>query len=264
MSDEEVFKVTTLLSHIRKQNIDVKSIYSFENRIIFLCITYKDVGLDMFIYIPTKYNIQVEKSIGLPLYELSVDDVDSVKGDDSIFSNETVTTVVRKDRKEKSSSLLRFVPLIAEQPYKLIYIDSYYLVYIDRHNEIVSFILSSPPLSKGYYFTTDMEYFLKMSGLKIYNEVRQREKALCNTVYNKISTSMINNRATLVTLQQRLRDLNPDKTKVLHFNRLQKLDEMLSKNKNDRCVVLSNKIRSDNFTDMFDMEKCVHILNSLK
>ena len=79
MSDEEVFKVTTLLIHIRKQNIDVKSIYSFENRIIFLCITYKDIGLDMFIYVPTKYNIQVEKSIGLPLYELSVDDVDSVK-----------------------------------------------------------------------------------------------------------------------------------------------------------------------------------------
>ena len=70
MSDEEVFKVTTLLNHIRKQNIDVKSIYSFENRIIFLCITYKDIGLDMNVI----YNIgdAVNKiGFGLVIYSLS-------------------------------------------------------------------------------------------------------------------------------------------------------------------------------------------------
>jgi len=263
-SNEEVFKISSLLVHLKKQNIDIKSVFSFENRLVFIYITYRDIGLEMFVYIPSKYNIQTEKSIGLPSYELGIDDGDDNKSDDSIFINETVTTAVRKARKEKSSSLSRFVPLLAEQPYKLILVDDYYMVYIDRHNEVTSFILSSPPINKGYFFMTDMEYFLKTTGHKIYNEIRHREKALCDTVYNKINTSMIDNRATLVQLQQRLRDLNPERAKLMYNQRLQKIDTILSKGKNDSCVNLSNKIRGENFNNMFDMEKCVHILNSLK
>ncbi len=261
---EEVFKVSNLISHLKKQNINIKSAFSYENRLVFLCVTYSDIGLELFIYVPSKYNIQTEKSIGLPSYELAIDEGEETKGEDGIFINETVTTAVRKARKEKSSSLGRFVPLLAEQPYKMIYVDDYYMVYIDRHNEVSSFILSSPPINKGYFFTTDMEYFLKTTGHKIYNEIRHREKALCDTVYNKINVSMIDNRATLVQLQQRLRDLNPERAKLMYIQRLQKIDTILTKGKNESCVGLSNKIRSENFNNMFDMEKCVHILNSLK
>jgi hypothetical protein len=138
------------------------------------------------------------------------------------------------------------------------------MVYIDRHNEISSFILSSPPIVKGYFFVTDMEYFLKSSGQKIYNEVRHREKALCDTVYNKINISMIDNRATLVQLQQTFRELNAEKSKLIYLQRMQKIDSILSKGKNNDCVNMSNKLRNNNFKDMFDMEKFLYILNSLK
>ena len=138
--EEEVFKVSTLLNHLKKQNIDIRATFSYENRVVFLFISYRDLGLNMMIYVPSKYNIVAEKSIGLPSYELGIDE-DESKGEESIFINETVSTAVRKSRKEKTSSLLRFVPLLAEQPYKLMYIDDYYMVYIDRHNEVASFIL---------------------------------------------------------------------------------------------------------------------------
>lgn len=261
--EEEVFKVSTLLNHLRKQNIDIKAIYAYENRIVFLYISYRDIGLELLIYVPSKYNIQAEKSIGLPSYELALDD-DESKGEDSIFINETVSTAVRKARKEKTSSLLRFVPLLAEQPYKIVYVDDYYMIYIDRHNEVSSFILSSPPLYKGYFFMTDMEYFLKSTGHKIYNEIRHREKALSETVYNKINISMIDNRATLVQLQQQFREMNPEKSKLLYSQRVHKLDGILSRGKNPECVKITNKLRNENFENMFDMEKFVHILNSLK
>ena len=263
-TEEEVFRVSSLVNHLKKQNIDIKSVFSFESRVVFLYISYRDLGLEMFIYVPSKYNIQTEKSVGLPSYELAIDDDETMKSEDSIFINETVSTAVRKNRKEKSNSLNRFVPLLAEQPYKLSFVDDYFMVYIDRHNEVASFILSSPPIHKGYFFVTDMEYFLKSTGHKIYNEIRHREKALCDTVYNKINTSMIDNRATLVQLQQRLRDLNPDRAKLMYNQRLQKIDGLLMKGKNDSCVGLSNKLRSENFMNMFDMEKCVYILNNLK
>ena len=72
MSEEEVFKVSSLLSHIRKQNIEVKALFSFENRVVFLVCSYKDVGLELFVYIPSKYNITAEKSIGLPYMSLDL------------------------------------------------------------------------------------------------------------------------------------------------------------------------------------------------
>jgi hypothetical protein len=176
MSEEEVFKVSSLLSHIRKQNIEVKALFSFENRVVFLVCSYKDVGLELFVYIPSKYNITAEKSIGLPLYELGFDEEDSTRNNESIFINQTVSTAVRKEKKEKIMSLHRFIPLLAEQSYKLLYLDDYYMVFIDRHNEISNFILSSPPIMKGYYFLTDMEYFLKAgNGIKVWNEIKQRE-----------------------------------------------------------------------------------------
>jgi len=263
--EEEVFKVSSILNHLKKQNIEIKSIFAYENRVIFLFLSYKDVGLELFIYVPSKYNIQAEKSIGLPLYELAFDDIDTTKADDSIFVNATVSTAVRKDRKEKSSGFSRFIPLLSEQPYKLLYLDKYYMVYIDRHNEVASFILSSPPLMNGYYFVTDLDYFLKTgNGLKVSNEIRQCETALCNTVYTKINTSMIDNKATLVLLQQRLRDLNPLVAKQKYNTRMNKLDTILSKGKNDSVIKLFNDLRSDNFQVMFDMEKYVHILNTLK
>ncbi len=263
--EEEVFKVSSILSHLKKQNREIKSVFAYENRVVFLYLSYRDVGLELFIYIPSKYNIQAEKSIGLPLYELGFDDIDTTKTDDSIFVNTTVSTAVRKDRKEKSNSFSRFIPLLSEQPYKMLYIDKYYMVYIDRHNEVASFILSSPPLMLGYFFVTDLDYFLKTgSGVKVSNEIRQCEKALCDTVYTKINTRMIDNKATLVLLQNRLRDLNPLSTKQKYNERINKLDMILSKQKSEGAIKLFNQIRSENFSVMFDMEKYVHILNTLK
>lgn len=263
---EEVFKVSTLVSHLNKQNIQIKAVFAYENRVVFLFISYLHIGLECFIYVPSKYNIQAEKSIGMPLYELAFDESESSsRSEDSLFVNQTVTTTVRKDRKEKSNSMSRFIPLLAEQPYKMLYIDKYYMVYIDRHNEVASFIVSSPTIADGYYFTTDMEYFLKCgSASKIYGEIKQCEKALCNTVYSKINTSMIDNRATLVLLQQKLRELNPMVKNELYGKRVYKLDEVLAKGKNDSAIKLANKLRNDNFETMFDMEKWIYILNSLK
>jgi len=265
---EEVFKVSTLVSHLTRQNIKIKAVFAFENRVVFLFISYLSIGLECFIYVPSKYNIQAEKSIGMPLYELAFDDQDSSsihRGEDSLFINQTVTTTVRKDRKEKSNSMCRFVPLLAEQPYKMLYIDQYYMVYIDRHNEVSSFIVSSPTIANGYYFMTDMEYFLKAgNATKIYNEVKQCEKALCNTVYTKMNTSMIDNRATLVQLQQKLRELNPLMTKEMYMKRLQKIDDLCAKGPTDGVTKLGNKLRNDNFHMMFEMERWIYILNSLK
>lgn len=265
---EEVFKVATLVSHLNKQNIQIKAVFAYENRVVFLFISYIQFGLECFIYVPSKYNIQAEKSIGMPLYELAFDESDSSsssKSEDSLFVNPTVTTTVRKDRKEKSNSMSRFIPLLAEQPYKMLYIDKYYMVYIDRHNEVASFIVSSPTIANGYYFTTDMEYFLKAgSATKIYSDIKQCEKALCNTVYSKINTSMIDNRATLVRLQQKLRELNPIAKNDLYAKRVGKLDDLCSNGKHDSAIKLANTLRNENFDTMFDMEKWIYILNSLK
>jgi hypothetical protein len=267
MSGDETFKVSSLLNHLKKQNIDVKSIYAFEGKVVFLLLSYKDYGMEIFLYIPSKYNILAEKSIGLPLYEMGMDDdEESSNKNDSIFVSETISSAVRKDRKDKINSLSRFQPVLVEQPYKMLYLDSYYMVYIDRRNEIASFILSSPPLVKGYYFVTDMEYFLKAgSGSKIWNEIRLREKALCDTVYHKLKTTMIDNRATLALLQQKLRDLNPELTRQQFHLRMSKCEKLIQqKGSNEGLVNIMNQLRSDNFSQMMEMEKIIYILNHLR
>jgi hypothetical protein len=266
MSSEEVFKVSSLLNHLRRQNVDVKAIYAFENKVVFLLLSYREYGMELFLYIPSKYNVMAEKSIGLSLYEMSLDEDETLK-EDSIFVNETVISTVRKDRKDKINSLSRFQPVLADQSYKMLYVDSYFIVYIDRRNEIASFILSSPPLTKGYYFIIDMEYFLNAgSSVKIWNEIRMREKALCDTVYQKLKTTMIDNRATLALLQQKLRDLNPELARVQFHERMMKCEKLLqsSGGKNEKLIDLMNKIREDNFKQMMEMEKVIYILNNLR
>jgi hypothetical protein len=77
---------------------------------------------------------------------------------------------------------------------------------------------------------------------------------------------MIDNRATLALLQQKLRDLNPELARVQFHERMMKCEKLLqtSGGKNEKLIDLMNKIRGDNFKQMMEMEKVIYILNNLR
>jgi hypothetical protein len=61
--DVEEYEISNLLNYFKKNNIGVNGIFTSEGRTIFLLIQYLSSGIDLFIYIPSKFSIKPDNSV---------------------------------------------------------------------------------------------------------------------------------------------------------------------------------------------------------
>jgi hypothetical protein len=262
--DVEEYEISNLLNYFKKNNIGVNGIFTSEGRTIFLLIQYLSSGIDLFIYIPSKFSIKPDNSVKNYFHiNMKADEDEEDETEPSLFLNNSNNM---KSIAEKN--LKRFVPLFEESIYKLVYINKENLCYINRYNSVDSFSFTSPFNKNGYYFMTDLENFYKEAN-NLEKNVLMQETLL----YSKINNTFDNN---LPLLYSTLTDVSVDAKKFsgrteseLYNNRIKKINSVIEKNKKEgksitECINVLSNVRTHNLKNIFYMEKVIQFLKEIK
>jgi hypothetical protein len=262
--DVEEYEISNLLNYFKKNNIGVNGIFTSEGRTIFLLIQYLSSGIDLFIYIPSKFSIKPDNSVKNYFHiNMKADEDEDDESEPSLFLNNSNNM---KSIAEKN--LKRFVPLFEESIYKLVYINKENLCYINRYNSVDSFSFTSPFNKNGYYFMTDLENFYKEAN-NLEKNVLMQETLL----YSKINNTFDNN---LPLLYSTLTDVSVDAKKFsgrteseLYNNRIKKINSVIEKNKKEgksiaECINVLSNVRTHNLKNIFYMEKVIQFLKEIK
>jgi hypothetical protein len=262
--DVEEYEISNLLNYFKKNNISVNGIFTSEGRTIFLLIQYLSSGIDLFIYIPSKFSIKPDNSVKNYFHiNMKADEDEEDETELSLFLNNSNNM---KSIAEKN--LKRFVPLFEESIYKLVYINKENLCYINRYNSVDSFSFTSPFNKNGYYFMTDLENFYKEAN-NLEKNVLMQETLL----YSKINNTFDNNLPLLYSI---LTDVSVDAKKFsgrteseLYNNRIKKINSVIEKNKKEgksitECINVLSNVRTHNLKNIFYMEKVIQFLKEIK
>lgn len=269
MSDDEneEFQISNLLSYFKKNNIQVHGVFSHEGCVRLLFIQYMNTGLDVFLYIPSKYTIKTDNSMK-NYFHVSLrheeEDEDSVKTVPSIFTNSSLEF----NKKSIETSLKRFIPMFSELHYKLVYIDKEYLCYINRYDDIDTFTFIQPFNKKGFFFMIDLEKFYKL-GSSIEKDLNNMETLLYTKIYNSIDGELPALYDTLNGVALSAKKFSGRNTLNTYIDRTRKVSEIYSNVKKQgkplgECLNVISNIRKDNFETLFYMEKIVQLLKELK
>ncbi len=266
--DSEEFQISNILDYFKKNNIQVNGIFTYENVVRFLFIQYKNSGIDVFLYIPSKYIIKPDNSIknyfnvNLTLEEQNEDEPPVVP---SIFINSGASELLKKSIEQ---SLNRLVPLFSELNYKLVYIDREFLSYINRYNSVETFTFINPFNKEGAYFMIDLEKFYKV-GSTIEKDLHNMETLLYTKVYNTFDNELPQLYDTLTQVSLEGKKFSGRESINKYLDRTKKVNQIFEKSKqngrgvNDCLNVISN-IRKDNFNKIIYMEKIIQLLKELK
>lgn len=268
--DVEEYEISNILNYFKSNNISVNGIFTFEGRTVFILIQYQNTGLELFIYIPSKFYIKPDHSIknyfhiNLKMEEKDEDDT-SVPNIFSVNKNNTVNEILKQSME---GSLKRFVPLFEDLSFKLVYANKEILSYINRYNSVETFIFSNPFNRNGYYYMLDLE--------KFYGEGKDLEKSLSNTetlLYTKVYNVFDGEIPKLYNL---ITDISVDVKKFSgksenskHNERMSKIKTVMNNNISQGkgigdCIKLIGSVRDGNLKNIFYMEKVIQFLKEIE
>jgi len=258
----EEYEIGNLLSYFKKNNINVNGIFTHEGRTVFLFIQYQNSGLDLFIYIPSKYYIKPDNSVK-NYFLINMKSEEEEEGTSSMFSNGRKNIV----KVSTENSLTRFVPVFQDSIYKLVYINKELLSYINRYDGVDTFTFSSPFNKDGYYFMTDLENFYK-EGTNLEKNLMNNETLLYTKVYSTFDNELPKLYSTLTSISVDSKKFSGKTENQTYISRLKRISDIMVKNKmegkgiND-CLNLISTVRSSNIKSMFYMEKIIQFLKEI-
>jgi len=258
----EEYEIGNLLSYFKKNNINVNGIFTHEGRTVFLFIQYQNSGLDLFIYIPSKYYIKPDNSVK-NYFLINMKSEEEEEGTSSMFSNGRKNMV----KVSTENSLTRFVPVFQDSIYKLVYINKELLSYINRYDGVDTFTFSSPFNKDGYYFMTDLENFYK-EGTNLEKNLMNNETLLYTKVYSTFDNELPKLYSTLTSISVDSKKFSGKTENQTYISRLKRISDIMVKNKmegkgiND-CLNLISMVRSGNIKSMFYMEKIIQFLKEI-
>ena len=261
--DVEEYEISNLLSYFKKNNINVNGIFTYESRTVFLFIQYQNSGVDLFIYIPSKYYIKPDNSVkNYFLINMKAVDEEETENN-SMFSNGRKNVV----KVSTENSLTRFIPVFQESIYKLVYINKEMLTYINRYDGVDTFLFSSPFNKEGYYFMTDLENFYK-EGTNLEKNLMNNETLLYTKVYSTFDNEIPKLYSLLTQVSVDAKKFSGKTENQTYISRLKRINDIMNKNKiegkgvND-CLSLISTVRSSNIKSMFYMEKIIQFLKEI-
>jgi len=261
--EDEEFPIINLIKYFNTNNIAISGILSYESRVIFIFLHYLNSGLDLLLYIPSKYYIKVDSSVKNYLHiSLKVEDEESPHN--SIFINSKVTF----NRKLYEDMFNRYKPLLEESYYKMCHIDKELLVYINRYNDIESYSFNSPFNKEGFYYMIDLENFYKVS-TNIEKELMNIDIMYTSKVYKTIDIELSNMKIDVSEIENEIRTFSSNKKISQYTDRMKKVNDILANNKAGNksvqdCTMLISKIREDNLKNIFGMEMIIKFLKDYK
>jgi hypothetical protein len=258
----EEYEIGNLLSYFKKNNINVNGIFTHEGRTVFLFIQYQNSGLDLFIYIPSKYYIKPDNSVK-NYFLINMKSEEEEEGTSSMFSNGRKNIL----KVSTENSLTRFVPVFQDSIYKLVYINKELLSYINRYDGVDTFTFSNPFNKDGYYFMTDLENFYK-EGTNLEKNLMNNETLLYTKVYSTFDNELPKLYSTLTSVSVDSKKFSGKTENQTYISRLKRISDIMVKNKmegkgiND-CLNLISTVRSGNIKSMFYMEKIIQFLKEI-
>jgi hypothetical protein len=260
--EQEVFLISTFIDVLKNQRIEVRGLFAFDTRCVFVHCFYPHAGLEILIYIPSRYEIRTEKNLGIPIYSLIEDEEEEVPVGDTLFvSNSQVN--VQKMKTVRQKGLNRFVPIFAGSKYKIAYVDTYFVTFINRHNTLDGFSMSSPCPTKGYFLTIDLQTFYTL-GAQLVEDAAVQQEMISKGVFGKLEAEFQKSKASLVKAEKMVAATNPKDSLEKYKSRAAKLKTLLSDPvKQPKAAELMNKIRLEHFSSMFEMENLAFILSEL-
>lgn len=259
------YKISNLITLFNKSNIELSAIFTYKKRVVLLQVIHE--AFNYFLYVPSKYEMYIDRSLGIATYDLNddeEDDTESKESEDTLFYSKLPIQNLRREKKSKCKNLTRFLPLVSESPIKILYIEEGFLCYINRYNEIDSMILSSPFKSSGYFFMTDLEFFFK-NLTKLVDEFSKFEKALTEAVYDKLTVEVDAARAAVANAQRVVSELNPKEEKKTFAKKVVKLSDYYADEKHRaKAKTMLLSLRSKNLKKMFDIENLTYVMKEFK
>ena len=262
--DTEEFPITNLLKYFGSNNIQVRGIFSYEERVTIIFIYFMNTGISLFIYIPSKYYIKIDSSVKNYMH-ISMKNEDEPSVDKSLFIN----SKMKSNRKLFETSFIRVKPLLEDSNYKLAHIDKEMVVYIDRHNESINTFSFNTPFNKsGFYFMIDLENFYK-SASNIESEIQSMELLLNSKMYKTYESEIGDLKKVLVEMTGNVKEFSSSKEVTTFIERTKRVNDVIQKNKSvgksvTDCLEVAEKIRENNMFKLFYYEKIATFLNELK
>jgi hypothetical protein len=251
------YKLSNLITLFHKSGIKLLSIFTYSKRVMLLQILHNE--FEYCLYIPSKYEMYIDRSSGIPTYEMA-DDEEDAEEEDTLFYNGLPIQNLRREKKSKSKSLARFMPLVTESPFKMIYIDESFVSYITRNNEIDSLLLVAPFKTSGYFYLTDLEFFFKNLN-RVTDEMQRFERALNDAVYDKLTTEIDSAKKAVQNAQKMLATLNPKAEKAQFAAKVTKLNKYVKHPKYQaKASKMLIKLRNQNLDKMFDLEHLAYVM----
>ncbi len=261
--ERKVYKIENLLTFFKKNRIDPKMLIVYERRVIMILVSYETTPVEICIYIPSKYEVKADRSVGLPMYEVVEDEEPDTQ--ESLFLNQLGFQSMKVQKQLYSKMLSRFLPLFDRIKIKLMYIGSSFLTFITRNNELDGYVFNVPCNTTGYYYIIDLENFYKLVN-DIHFEVKRCDEMLNSSVYTRCQSIL---EAEVPNLEEYINELRSTTTlerKKKYETRMKLLEEISLKNpeKKEMSKEICNEVRKDNFKQIFKLENISYLLNDLK
>jgi hypothetical protein len=255
------YKISNLITLFNKNSITLHNIFTYRKRVMFLLVSHEVIMYS--IYIPSKYEMYIDRSLGIPTYELA-DDEEEEEDTDTLFYNRLPIENIRRTKVSKSKSLQRFLPLVTESPIKMMYIDEGFISYISRQNTIDSLLLLSPCKLTGYYYITDLEFFFKNLP-KLLDEFTRFERALNDAVYDRLTTELDVAKNAITKAQKMIVTLKPKEEKIGFATAIHKLNKYVQDEKSkEKAKDMLVKLRNKNLNKMFEIENITYVMKEFK
>jgi len=262
--ETEEFPIGNLLKYFSNNNIQIRGIFSYEERVTIIFIYFLNSGISLFIYVPSKYYIKIDSSVKNYMH-ISMKSEDEPSIDRSLFIN----SKMKSNRRMFETSFHRIKPLLEDSNYKLTHVDKEMLIYLDRHNEEVNtFSFNTPFNKKGFYFMIDLENFYKSAG-NTEREIQSMEMLLNTKMYKVYDTELSDLKKTLIEIATNVKEFSSSKEITTYNDRIKRVNEVMIKNKNlgksvTDCLEVAEKIREKNLSTLFYYEKIITFLNEIK
>lgn len=263
--DVEEYEISNLLNYFKKNNISVNGIFTAEGRTVFLLIQYILTGVDLFIYIPSKFFIKTDNSVKnyFHVNMKTEDEEEDEEDENSLFSNNVISvkTIAKK-------GLKRFIPLFEESVYKLVYVNKETLCYINRYNSVDSFSFTNPFNKNGYYFMTDLENFYKES-TNLEKNLLLQETLLYTKIHNTFDKNLPLLYSTITDMSVDVKKFSGRTESELYNSRIKRINAIIEKNKkegksNTECINVLSNVRNHNLKNIFYMENVINFLKEIK
>ena len=254
------YKISNLISLFNKNNIALQAIFTYDRRVMLLLIVHG--SFNYAIYIPSRYEMFIDRSLGIAVYELNDDEEEEQQ--DTLFYNRLPIENVRRVKASKAKALQRFLPLVEESPIKMLYIEEYFVTYITRSNEVDSLMIMSPFKGSGYFYLTDLEFFFKNLA-KLHDEFARFERALNEAVYDRLTTELDSAKVAIMKAQKMVTSIKPKETKQKFLGAVGKLNKYLTVDKHqEKARKWLLKLRNNNLNKMFEIEHVTYVMKEFK